>query len=291
MTTAVPTLAQPRGRVTTGLARRLVANRFTAVALAIVVALMLIAILAPWIAPYPPSNVNLFARLQPMSGRHWFGTDEVGRDILSRLIYGARISIGVSLAVVAAAAVAGMVLGSVAAYARRWVDPIIMRAMDVVLAFPSLVLAIALTAALGPSLFNAAIAIAVVKVPLYARLAYSEALRVREQLYVRAARTYGISGRWIIRRHVIPNIRAPILVQTTLDLADAILTIATLGFLGLGAQPPTPEWGAMISTGWHYLIGAWWYPTFTGAAIFVAVMSFNLLGDGLRDLLEPTSRN
>ncbi len=268
---------------------RMLSNRVTAVALLVVVLLVIIAVVAPWIAPYAPSKIDLVQRLKPISAAHWLGTDEVGRDILTRLMYGARISIGASVAIVAAAAVAGAILGTTAAYASRWVDPVIMRAMDVVLSFPSLVLAIALAAALGPSLFNAALAIAIIKLPLYTRLAYSEALSVREHLYVRAARTYGIGGWWIIRRHIIPNVQASILVQTALDIGDAILTIATLGFLGLGAQPPIPEWGAMISVGWHYLLSAWWYPTFTGAAIFVAVMSFNLLGDGIRDLLDPTS--
>lgn len=284
---------QPRPRVwrLPVVLRRLTANRVTAAALVVVVCLILVAVLAPLIAPYGPSNVDLAHRLAPLSRANPFGTDEVGRDILSRLIYGARISIGVSVATVAVAALIGMLLGATAAYVGRWVDPVIMRAIDVILSFPSLILAIALAAALGPSLLNAALAIAIVKIPIYARLAYAETLSTRQQLYVRAARTYGIGNSWIIRRHILPNIRSSILVQTTLDLGDAILLIATLGFLGLGAQPPSPEWGAMISTGWHYLIDQWWYPTFTGAAIFVTVMSFNLLGDGIRDLLDPTSRD
>jgi peptide/nickel transport system permease protein len=267
------------------------ANKVTDDALLVVLVLLAIAALAPLIAPYSPTNVNLGARLAPMSGAHPFGTDEVGRDILSRLLYGARISIGVSLVTVAVAALIGMLFGAVAGYVGGWTDAVIMRAVDVVLSFPSLILAIALAAALGPSLVNAALAIVVVKIPAYARLAYSETLGTRQQLYVRAARTYGIRTPWIIRRHIVPNIRSSILVQTTLDLGDVILLIATLGFLGLGAQPPSPEWGSMISTGWHYLIDQWWYPTFTGAAIFLTVMSFNLLGDGVGDLLDPTSRD
>ncbi len=271
------------------LTRRLTANKVTGAALVVVLALLGVAVLAPLIAPYGATNVSLESRLQPMSGAHPFGTDEVGRDILSRLIYGARISIGVSLLTVAAAALVGMLLGAIAGYLGRWIDQIIMRTVDVVLSFPSLILAIALAAALGPSLANAALAIAIVKVPAYARLAYAETRGASQQLFVRAARIYGIGPAWIIRRHILPNIRSSILVQTTLDLGDVILLIATLGFLGLGAQPPSPEWGSMISTGWHYLIDQWWYPTFTGAAIFITVMSFNLLGDGVSDLLDPTS--
>jgi peptide/nickel transport system permease protein len=291
-TTTEPGPTQPAGtgRLRT-LVRRLTANKVTAAALLVVLALLALAVLAPLIAPYGPTNVDLGSRLQPLSSAHLFGTDEVGRDILSRLIYGARISIGVSLLTVAVAAVVGMLLGALAGYLGRWTDHVIMRAVDVVLSFPSLILAIALAAALGPSLVNAAIAIAIVKIPAYARLAYAETLGTRQQLYVRAARTYGIGSGWIIRRHILPNIRSSVLVQTTLDLGDVILLIATLGFLGLGAQPPSPEWGSMISTGWHYLIDQWWYPTFTGAAIFITVMSFNLLGDGVSDLLDPTSRD
>jgi len=289
---ATTLVARPSlGRRSGTLLRRLTANRVTGCALVVVALLVLMAVLAPLIAPYSPTTVDLTHRLEGLSGAHPLGTDEVGRDILSRLIYGARISIGVSVLVVAAAALVGMVLGALAGYFRGWTDHVIMRAVDVILSFPSLILAIALAAALGPSLANAALAIAIVKVPVYARLAYGETLRVRQQLYVRAARTYGIGSGWIIRKHVLPNIRSSIIVQTTLDLGDVILLIATLGFLGLGAQPPSPEWGSMISTGWHYLIDQWWYPTFTGLAIFVTVMSFNLLGDGVSDLLEPTSRD
>lgn len=267
------------------------ANPMTLVAMVVVVALVVIALFAPLLAPDSPTEVNLAGRLKPMSGAHWFGTDEVGRDILSRLVYGARISIGASLIVVVVAGVIGMVLGAVAGFVGRWVDPVIMRATDVVLSFPSLILAIALAAALGPSLTNAVLAIMITKLPIYVRLGYAQTQSTRQELYVRAARTFGTGNWWIIRRHILPNIRSSIVVQTMLDFGDAILLISTLGFLGLGAQPPTPEWGAMISTGWHYLIDQWWYPTFTGAAIFLAVMGFNLLGDGIREMFAPTSRD
>lgn len=271
--------------------RLLLTNPVTATALSVVILLLLVGVLAPVVAPYGATSVDLANRLAPMSGSHLLGTDEVGRDILSRLLYGVRISVGVSIATVVCAAVIGMLLGAVAGYFGRWADMLIMRAIDVVLSFPSLILAIALAAALGPNLLNAALAIAIVKTPIYARLAYAETLSTRQQLYVRAAKTFGVGNAFIVRRHILPNIRSSIIVQTTLDLGDVILLISTLGFLGLGAQPPTPEWGAMISTGWHYLIDQWWYPTFTGAAIFLTVMSFNLLGDGVGDLLDPTGRD
>lgn len=271
--------------------RPLTAKPVTRIALVFIGLLVLVGVFAPVLAPYGPTSVDLVNRLAPMSWSHPLGTDEVGRDILSRLIYGVRVSIGVSVITVAAAAVIGMLLGAVAGFFARWTDTVIMRGMDVILSFPSLILAIALAAALGPNLVNAAIAIAIVKIPVYARLAYAETLATRHQLYVRAAETFGVSSAFIIRRHILPNVGSSIIVQTTLDLGDVILLISTLGFLGLGAQPPSPEWGSMISIGWQYLIDQWWYPTFTGAAIFLSVMSFNLLGDGVRDLLDPTAHD
>lgn len=263
-------------------------NPLTAVSTILAAIIVLITIFAPVLAAHSPTAVNLVGRLAPPSSTHWFGTDEVGRDIYSRLIYGARISLGIGLGSVALATVVGTVLGSLAGYRGGWIDQVISRIMDILLAFPPLVLAMALSAALGPSLINAAIAIAVVKLPVYVRLSRAEAMSISQQLFVSAAKTFGLNSSWIVRRHIIPNLLSPIIVQTTLDLGDAILLIATLGFLGLGAQPPTPEWGSMISVGWKYLLDQWWYPTFTGAVIFITVMTFNLLGDGIRDLLDPT---
>jgi peptide/nickel transport system permease protein len=284
---SAPATAAPLGGDLPRRARLLGSAGPVTTAAGVVVALIVVAgILAPLLAPYGPTHVDLAHRLAPMSASHPFGTDEVGRDILSRIVYGVRVSLGVSVLTVAASALVGMVLGAIAGYFGSWLDTVIMRAIDVLLSFPSLILAIALSAALGPSLVNAALAICVVKIPVYARLAYAETLATRQHQYVRAARTFGVSHGYIIARHVVPNIRSSIIVQTTLDLGDVILLIATLGFLGLGAQPPSPEWGSMISTGWHYLIDQWWYPTFTGAAIFITVMSFNLLGDGARDRLD-----
>ena len=265
-------------------------NPLTAVATSLATLIVLIAILAPFLALHSPTVIDLVGRLAPPSAHHWFGTDEVGRDIYSRLLYGTRISLGIGLGSVALAAVIGTVLGSLAGYRGGWVDQIISRVMDILLAFPPLILAMALSAALGPSLVNAAIAIAVVKLPIYVRLSRAEAMSISQQLFVRASKTFGLSTAWVVRRHIIPNLMSPIIVQTTLDLGDSILLISTLGFLGLGAQPPTPEWGSMISIGWKYLLDQWWYPTFTGAAIFITVMTFNLLGDGIRDMLDPNTR-
>lgn len=262
-------------------------NRFTAIAVGCVALLVLLAVFAPVLAPDSPTTVNLAGRLAAPSSAHWFGTDEVGRDIFSRLLYGARISIGIGLGSVILSALLGTFIGAFAGYLGRWPDQVILRLMDILLAFPALVLAMALSAALGPSLINAAFAIAIVKLPIYVRLSRAESLALSQKLFIKAARTFGHRPTWIVTRHVIPNVLPPIIVQITLDLGDAILLIATLGFLGLGAQPPTPEWGSMISVGWKYLIDQWWYPTYTGAAIFVTVMSFNLLGDGVRDLLDP----
>lgn len=269
---------------------RLLGNRLAAAAVIVAFLIVLVAILAPWLAPTSPTAVDLGGRLARPSSAHWFGTDEVGRDIASRILYGARISVGVGVGAVLLSAIAGTLIGSFAGYRGRWVDQLVMRSMDIVLAFPTLVLAMALAAALGPSLWNAALAIAIVKLPTYVRLARAETLSLSQQLFVRAARTFGLGSGWIVTRHIVPNALPPIIVQMTFDLGDTILLIATLGFLGLGAQPPTPEWGAMISVGWKYLLDQWWYPTFTGAAIFVTVMAFNLVGDGIRDLLDPRSR-
>ncbi|MFD1927881.1 ABC transporter permease subunit [Sporosarcina siberiensis] len=264
-------------------------NPLTLIGGSVLVMFIFLAIFAPIITPYNPEMINMKERLQPPSASHWFGTDEVGRDLLTRVAYGARLSLGMGISVVVIAGLIGTVIGAFAGYVGGKIGQVIMRIMDVILAFPTLVLAMALTAALGPSLFNAMLAIAIVKIPVFVRLARSETLVVREKLYVKAAKTFGLSDMWIISRHIIPNVITPVIIQVTLDLGDAILLIATLGFLGLGAQPPTPEWGSMIHTGWEYFLDQWWYATFPGIAIFLASVSFNLLGDGFRDLLDPKS--
>lgn len=221
-------------------------NPLTLIGSSILILFAILAIFAPVFTPYNPELINMPERLAPPSAAHWFGTDEVGRDILTRILYGARLSLGMGIAVVVIAGFIGTAIGSAAGYFGGKIGQIIMRIMDMMLAFPTLVLAMALTAALGPNLINAMIAIAIVKIPVFVRLARSETLVIREKLYVKAAKTFGLSDTWIIVRHIIPNVITPVIIQVTIDLGDTILIIATLGFLGLGAQPPTPEWGAKI---------------------------------------------
>lgn len=264
-------------------------NPLTMVGGVIFLLFILVAILAPVLTPHNPEQVQMDLALQKPSSDHWFGTDEVGRDLFSRVIYGSRISLGMGVLIILVSGFIGIVLGSVAGYKGGRIGQIIMRIMDIILAFPTLILAMALSAALGPNLLNAILAIVIVRIPAFVRLARSETLVVKEKLYVKAARTFGLSDGWIIIRHIVPNIVTPVIIQMTLDLGDAILMVATLGFLGLGVQPPTPEWGALINTGWKYFLDQWWYPTFPGIAIFMVSMSFNILGDGLRDMLDPKS--
>ncbi|QQE73646.1 ABC transporter permease subunit [Brevibacillus composti] len=264
-------------------------NPLTLFGLVLLLMIVLLSIFAPLISPYDPSKISIKERFSPPSAAHWFGTDEVGRDIFTRILYGARLSLGVGVAAVLSAGLIGTIIGSISGYFGGRVDQIIMRLMDIILAFPSLVLAMAVAATLGPNLQNAMLAIAIIKIPVYVRLARAETLALREKLFVKAAVTFGIKPWRIIARHIIPNAVSPVVIQVTLDIGDAILLVATLGFLGLGAQPPTPEWGAMISVGWKYLLDYWWYPTFPGLALFLASCGFNLIGDGIRDILDPKS--
>lgn len=256
----------------------------------IVFLMALMAILAPLLAPYEPDMVNLAERLRPPSPLHWFGTDEMGRDILSRVIYGARVSLIIGLVVITLAGGAGTLIGATAGYLGGRLDNFMMRVMDVILAFPTLVLAMALAAALGPSLKNAILAVSFVQIPKFARLARSDALDIREKLYIKAASVSGFSPPWIIAHHVIPNCLASIMVLATLTVGETILVAASLSFIGLGAQPPTPEWGAMIATGRKFLLDQWWYPTFPGLFIVITVIGYNILGDALRDVFDPRLR-
>ena len=264
-------------------------NPMTILGLSIIVIMALLAIFAPYISSYNPTEMNVLDRFQEPSLKHLFGTDEVGRDSLTRIIYGTRISLTTGISVVVMAGVIGVFIGSVCGYFGGYVDQVVMRIMDMILAFPTLILAMVLAATLGASLFNVMLAIAIVKIPVYVRLSRGEALVVKNNLYVKAARTFGLSNLYVIFRHIIPNVITPIIIQLTLDLGDTILLVATLGFLGLGAKPPTPEWGTMISTGFKYMLEQWWYPTFPGIAVFLASTGFNLIGDGLRDILDPKS--
>jgi len=263
-------------------------NRLALVGLAIVLALVLVAIFADLLAPYSAYTGDLrTTRLLPPSWAHWMGTDDQGRDILSRLIHGSRITLFVVVLVAVLAAPIGLVVGTVAGYAGGLVDAALMRLTDIFLAFPRLILALAFVAALGPGIENAVIAIAVTSWPPYARMARAETLGLRQSDFIAAVRLLGASPGRIVLRHIMPLCVSSVIVRVTLDMAGIILTAAGLGFLGLGAQPPMPEWGAMIANGRLYVLDQWWVAAAPGAAIFLVSLAFNLLGDGLRDALDP----
>nr|WP_318012456.1 MULTISPECIES: D,D-dipeptide ABC transporter permease [unclassified Mesorhizobium] len=259
----------------------------TLIGAAIALMVLFVIMAAPLLAPYPPDKISLSARLAAPSLQHLFGTDEVGRDLFSRVLFGARASCGIAFAIVIISTVIGSIIGCLSGVIGGMVDTAIMRLMDVFLALPALILAMALAAALGPSLFNAMLAVAVVRVPAYVRLARGQTLSLRNRTYVKASRSFGASPAYMLRWHILPNALSPIIVQATLDLGGTILTAAALSFIGLGAQPPTSEWGSMVSSGRNYFLDQWWYVTFPGLAILISAMGFNLLGDGLRDMLDP----
>jgi peptide/nickel transport system permease protein len=258
--------------------------------LAVVAALLLAAAAAPLLATHDPTAQDLGARLQPASAAHWLGTDELGRDIYSRLLFGARTTLAiVALAVVLVAPI-GLLVGCVAGSAGGWIDTVLMRLTDVFLAFPRLILALAFVAAIGPGIVNAIVAIALTAWPPYARLARAETLTVRRSDFIAAARLAGASEARIVVGHIVPLCLSSVIVRVTLDMAGFILTAAGLGFLGLGAQPPTPEWGAMIASGRRFILDQWWVATIPGLAICLVSLGFNLLGDGLRDVFDPKQR-
>lgn len=267
-----------------------VRNKLTLVGFVLVGVIVFIGLLAPILAPYDPNLMNIPARLQGPGAEHFFGTDEMGRDILSRVMYGARISIAVGVTIVVVSAAIGIVLGSVSGYLGGRVDQAVIAVTDMILAFPSMVLALALTAAMGPGLLNTMLAVIIVRIPMYTRLMRGQVLVQKEQQYVRAARTFGEKPFWIVARHIVPNCLTPLMVQMTLGIGDAILIASSMSFIGLGAQPPMPEWGAMISTARIYAIDQWWYAAFPGLSILITIMGFNLIGDGVRDILDPRSR-
>lgn len=262
----------------------------TVAGLILIATLILVALAAPLIAPADPLKQVLSLRLKPPSAAHWLGTDQLGRDVLSRMIYGARISLLIGTIVVGLAASVGTFVGLVAGYAGGWLDEGLMRLTDVFFAFPALILAMAISGALGPSLTNAMIAIAVVSWPIYARLVRAQVLSLREREFVEAARGLGASAAHIIWQHILPNTLAPLLVQASFDMGGAILSAAGLSFIGFGAQPPTAEWGVMISEGRNYIVTQPWLSLFPGLAILLTVAAFNLIGDGLRDALDPRLR-
>jgi peptide/nickel transport system permease protein len=261
-------------------------NPLAMVGLAIIVALLLVAAFAPLIATADPLAQNLDRRLLPPSGTNFFGTDSLGRDIFSRIVYGTRVTLVIVLLVVVSVGPIGLLIGATSGYLGGWADRALMRMTDVFLAFPRLVLALAFVAALGPGLENAVIAIAITAWPPYARVARAETMIIRQQDYIAAIRLQGASQWRIVWKHVVPLCLPSLIVRTTLDMAGVILIAAGLGFLGLGAQPPIPEWGAMISAGREQIFDQWWVATFPGLAICVVALGFNLLGDGLRDVMD-----
>lgn len=265
-------------------------NELAYIGLFILIALLLIAAFAPLLTPYDPIKLSLAQRLRSPGVEHPFGTDEFGRDILSRLIYGSRVSLQVVVTVIAIAMSVGTLVGAIGGYrGGRW-DEAVMRIADIFMAFPDLVLAMALAAALGANLNSAIIAVSIVWWPTYARLIRGQVLSIKQEAFVEAARAAGASEARIIFRHILPNTLSPLLVRVTTDAGYAILYTASLGFIGLGAQEPTPEWGRMVATGRFYLLDRWWYATLPGLAIFVTVLGFTWFGDGLRDWLDPKLR-
>jgi len=261
-----------------------------AVGVTIMLVFLLAALFAPLLSPNDPLAQNVLAGLKPPSAEHLLGTDKLGRELLSRILYGARISLFVGLSVVLIAGAVGTLLGLIAGYVGGWADEALMRITDIFFAFPALILAMAIAGALGPSLQNALIAISAVTWPVYARLIRGQVLSLKQREFVLAARTVGVPRRWIVLRHLLPNMLAPLLVQASFYMGAAITSVAGLSFIGFGAQPPTPEWGVMISEARTYMATAWWLATFPALAIMLVVGGFNILGDGLRDLLDPRLR-
>ncbi len=269
---------------------RLMRNPLAVIGLVIIAILIVMAVFAPLVATHDPIAQNLAGRLQPpLSPGHWLGTDEFGRDIYSRIVYGSRVTLYIVLLVTLTAPVFGLLIGTVAGYFGGWIDTMLMRLTDIFLAFPRLILALAFVAALGPGIGNAILAIALTAWPPYARVARAETLTVRNSDYIAAVQLQGAGSGRILFSHIAPICVPSVIIRVTLDMAGIILTAAGLGFLGLGAQPPLPEWGLMISTGRKFMFDQWWVATMPGMAIFIVSLGFNLLGDGLRDVLDPRS--
>lgn len=270
--------------------RLLAGNPVTVLSALVLIAVILIALTASWVAPYGVNDVDVPQALRPPGGAHWMGTDELGRDVLSRVLVAVQASMKVAVISVAFAAVVGVTLGVLAGYRGGWLDTVVMRMVDVMFAFPVLLLALAIVAVLGPGLTTTILAIGIVYVPIFARVARASTLSVRVEPYVAVSRTMGTGSGYILTRHILPNITGPLIVQTSLSLAFAILSEAALSFLGLGLQPPQPSLGRMIFDSQGFVTLAWWMAVFPGLAIFVIVLACNLLGDGLRDVLDPKQR-
>jgi peptide/nickel transport system permease protein len=252
--------------------------------------LIVVALAAPLLAPYDPLRTDTQARLRPPSGDHLFGTDQLGRDILSRIVHGSRISLRIAILAAVVALSIGAPMGIVSGFFRGRIDDALMRLTDMFISFPSLILAMAIAAALKPTLENVVLAISLSAWPAYARLARSMTLGIREENYIEAARAVGATHARLLFRHILPGVVSPVTIQVSLDMGGILLTAAGLGFIGFGAQPPTPEWGLMISEGRNYIPAQWWVSTFPGLAISLVVLGFNLLGDGIRDALDPRLR-
>jgi peptide/nickel transport system permease protein len=270
--------------------RLLLRNPVTVVSAAVLVVVVFVAVAANWITPFGVNDVDVPNALQPPSGQHWFGTDELGRDVLSRVLVAIQASMRVAVVSVAFAVVVGVTVGVIAGYRGGWVDAVFMRVVDVMFAFPVLLLALAVVAILGPGTTTTILAIGIVYTPIFARVARGSTLSVRVEPFVQMSRAMGTGDRYILARHIVPNIAGPLVVQTSLSLAFAILSEAALSFLGLGIQPPQPSLGRMIFDSQGFVTMAWWMAVFPGAAIFVIVLAFNLVGDGLRDVLDPKQR-
>lgn len=266
-------------------------NKIAVVGVGVVSFFVLLAIFAPLIAQEGINDQSMSDRLLPPSKDNWLGTDDFGRDILSRIIFGARISLWIGFSSVIGSVIVGSILGIIAGYYGRWLDTIISRFFDIMLAFPSILLAIAIVAVLGPSLRNALIAIAIINVPNFGRLIRSKVLSIKEEEYITSAKGIGMRDARILFSHILPNSMAPVIVQGTLAVATAILEAAALGFLGLGAQPPDPEWGKMLADSKNYMQSAPWTMIFPGLAIMLTVLGFNLMGDGLRDAMDPKMKS
>lgn len=266
-------------------------NKLAIVGMVIITIFILVGIFAPWIAPYEYNTINVGERLSGPSANNWFGTDDLARDTFTRIVYGARISLSVGFFAVSGALIFGTFFGIIAGFFGKKIDIIISRIFDVLLAFPSILLAIAIVAILGPSLQNALIAIAIINVPIFGRLVRSKVISIRQEEYIMAAKAQGMKNSRILLHHVLPNSVAPIIVQATLSFGTAILEAAALGFLGLGAAAPTPEWGKMLSDSRDYLQSAPWTVLFPGISIMLVVLGFNMIGDGLRDALDPKMKN
>lgn len=287
MSGAAPTPSTDRGAARRKVLRRFLRNRLGVLGAVLVVVFVLMAVLAPWLAPYDPADQSLLTRRQPPNAEHWLGTDEFGRDILSRIVYGARISLSVAFASVGIGLALGSLLGAIAGYIGGVVDTVIMRIMDLLLAFPYLLLAIVIVAALGPGLANTIVAIGVWTIPAFARVARSAVLQLKERDFVVAALALGAREERVLRVHLLPNFGATLVVYASLYLAYAILMEASLSFLGLGVQPPTASWAGMISSGRNYITSAPHIATIPGIVIALAVLAFNLLGDAVRDVYDP----